>query len=696
VKPTHATAPPARGRRIGRFLVTTLVSDGRHTTVLQARDERSGAFVSLKSAGSGIGEERLERERRLLTLLGAAGHAAPALVAETDADTEGCLAATWLQGADARIIAAELRDAADRGALADLLRAVAVAYASLHARGVLHGQVHPRHVLADGGGGVRIIDLSMGAAVTWGPQSDGVETRLSALSAPEQARAILVGERPPLTAASEQYSLAALLYILATGRSYAPLRLRRQDLPGDVVNLAPLAFAERDVKPWPELEAALGRALSKDPARRFRSVAELGDALAAAAADTGGRHRSRAPRASSGLARIAVEFRRAAADPGAIAAMPAPTCSINVGAAGVAWTLARIGELTGDDDAINDAERWLTMAEARRHDRDAFADRDASAGATIGVISPFHRESGLAVAQAQLAAAVGDAGRHQAALDDFRAATTARCDSLDATLGRSSVLIVAAVLRRRADPSWEATRRLERHGDELSAAIWQEAPTASIGCNGIAHGSAGLAYAAMAWAGVRGIAPPEQVRDVLESLAGLAEPWERGLRWPIARPGLPGSDAFSPGWCHGIAGHVFLWNLAHATYGDDVHADLAERAAHTLAGPVGVSSLCCGSAGVAYAALSRYRHTGVRRWLTLATRVAEGSVARDAVASDATSPLSLYKGHAGLALLAIELEAPERAAMPLFEADAAPPPNPGWSGGKVGTASPVAAAAVGP
>lgn len=667
-----AIVAPARGRRIGGFTVTALVSDGRHTTVLQARDERSGAFVSLKSARSGVGEELLEREQHLLALLGPGGHPAPALVREIGADTEGWLAASWIQGADVRVAAAELRDAADRGALAGLLRAVAAAYASLHARGVVHGQVHPRHLLADVGGEVQIIDLSMGATVTAGPGPGRAETRMSALSAPEQARAILVGQRPSLTAASEQYSLAALLYILATGRSYAPLRLRRQDLPGDVVSLAPRAFADHDVKPWPELEAALGRALSKDPARRFASVAELSGALAGAPTGAGVRHRARAPRSSSALARMLVDFRRAASGPGGIATMSAPTCSINLGAAGVAWTLARIGELTGDHDAFDDAERWLAMAEARSHEPDAFADGDATASAAIGPISPFHCESGLAVARAQLAAAVGDARRHQAALDDFRTATSAPCDSLDATLGRSSVLLVAALLRHRADPSWEATRRLERHGDELSAAIWREAPTASMSCNGIAHGRAGLAYAAMAWAGVRGTTPPEHVRDALEALAGLAEPWKRGLRWPVAPPGLPGSDAFRSGWCHGIAGHVFLWNLAHATYGDDGDADLAERAAHTLGGPVGVSSLCCGTAGVAYAALSRYRHTGEGRWLALATSLAEGSVARDAVASDATSPLSLYKGHAGLALLAIELEAPDRAAMPLFEAAAAP------------------------
>ena len=44
-----------------------------------------------------------------------------------------------------------------------------------------------------------------------------------------------------------------------------------------------------------------------------------------------------------------------------------------------------------------------------------------------------------------------------------------------------------------------------------------------------------------------------------------------------------------------------------------------------------------------------------------------GGTEADALAGDATNPLSLYKSHAGLALLAVELEQPERAAMPLFE-----------------------------
>jgi serine/threonine-protein kinase len=94
---------------------------------------------------------------------------------------------------------------------------------------------------------------------------------------------------------------------------------------------------------------------------------------------------------------------------------------------------------------------------------------------------------------------------------------------------------------------------------------------------------------------------------------------------------------------------------------------MAERAAWLLGDSAGVSSLCCGTAGQAYAALNHARFTGEDRWRSLAAAIANRAASDSVLAGDATTPLSLYKGHAGLALLAVELECPDRAAMPLFE-----------------------------
>jgi hypothetical protein len=110
----------------------------------------------------------------------------------------------------------------------------------------------------------------------------------------------------------------------------------------------------------------------------------------------------------------------------------------------------------------------------------------------------------------------------------------------------------------------------------------------------------------MMWTQTRRSRPPEGVSRVLEMLETAAEPWERGLRWPLtsAEGLLP--DQFWPGWCHGNAGYVFLRNLARAVYGEDRFATLAERAAWLVDRSPGFTSLCCGSAGQAYALLNQY------------------------------------------------------------------------------------------
>ncbi|HEY1833682.1 MAG TPA: lanthionine synthetase LanC family protein, partial [Solirubrobacteraceae bacterium] len=326
-----------------------------------------------------------------------------------------------------------------------------------------------------------------------------------------------------------------------------------------------------------------------------------------------------------------------------------------------------LGKLTTDAAAFDGAERWLAVAERRGGDEDAFDDGDELTPRTVGLVSPYHNVSGLAAVRALLSEAVGDGIRQQAALDEFRASTQAPCANLDLTLGRSAVLLFAALLYANAQAEWPAAARLGDYGDELSAGIWRDLDNASIAYNGIAHGWAGIAYAALMWSQARDDAPPPQAHGVLDMLAATAEPHRRGMRWPLTPPHGSGGSEYWPGWCHGNAGYVFLWNLARSVYADERFGELAERAAWLIEEPAGITSLCCGSAGQVYALLNQYRSSGDERWRRRALRLAERAVRDGELAGDAPTPLSLYKGHVGVALLAVELEMPECAAMPLFE-----------------------------
>src|SRR3989442_6096986 len=100
---------PARGTQIDRFLVTAPLSEGKHATVVQARDD-DGSFVALKLAKTKVGAELLDREGRLLGTLGAGASPAPRFVGAGSADGRPYCAARWVRGAEVRAVAAELCD----------------------------------------------------------------------------------------------------------------------------------------------------------------------------------------------------------------------------------------------------------------------------------------------------------------------------------------------------------------------------------------------------------------------------------------------------------------------------------------------------------------------------------------------------------------------------------------------------------
>jgi hypothetical protein len=78
------------------------------------------------------------------------------------------------------------------------------------------------------------------------------------------------------------------------------------------------------------------------------------------------------------------------------------------------------------------------------------------------------------------------------------------------------------------------------------------------------------------------------------------------------------------------------------------------------------ASLCYGRAGQGFAALTLYRVTGERRWLTAAHRLDADAVR--AAANEEASAHQLFAGQLGVMLLAVELADPAGAAMPVYEA----------------------------
>jgi serine/threonine-protein kinase len=100
------------------------------------------------------------------------------------------------------------------------------------------------------------------------------------LTEPEYARALLAGSLPPpATPASDQYSVAALVYTLLSGRHYLDFSYGREEMLRQVSEQTPIPLAGRGLSTAGALNAVLMRALEKDPAARFPNMTEMASAF---------------------------------------------------------------------------------------------------------------------------------------------------------------------------------------------------------------------------------------------------------------------------------------------------------------------------------------------------------------------------------------------------------------------------------
>ncbi len=261
----------ALGDRVGPAVLTRLVRALRDSEVWE------GALADGTPVAVKVGDLD-DREAQALRRLAGAG------VPDQLWAAAGRLVLSWVAGAPADLAARALGDPlAAAPARRRLCLAVLDAYARLHAHQVLHGDVHTGNVLVDAAGRVVLLDLGLAVVPGLGPPpraagGDAVE--------PEAASALLAGRPPPqVTVAAEQYAVAALLWRLLTGAAHLDLDPERRAALAQVVGEDPAGLVAAGGAPWPAGEAVLRRALAKEPAARWASVAELRDAFAGSLTD---------------------------------------------------------------------------------------------------------------------------------------------------------------------------------------------------------------------------------------------------------------------------------------------------------------------------------------------------------------------------------------------------------------------------
>lgn len=606
----------------------------------------------------------------------------PRVIAQGVFDGQTYLALSWCTGIPVTQRAAEIRQLNGAAASERLLLLcvnILLAYGDLHERGVLHGDIYPKNILADVDDHIFIVDHGQALRI-----DDAVERargHVPEFCAPEHAEALLHARKePPPGIAGEEYSLGALCYLLLTGQTYLNFSPVRDDMLAQVVSDPPLSFSKIGLSPRQDLEGILHRALAKSPDQRFPTVKAFADALAAVAGPAVDSVAGRMRRGSRDRAEALLKL----LDADDVAGFPLPSgipsCSITFGAAGIAYALYRVACQRGDERLLAAADAWAARAARTASERNAFTHEVLHLpDALIGPASLYYGHSGVPFVQALIANAMGDEAAFLRAISAFVDGAATPCANQDLTLGNAGGLMGCALLIDaigspilHSDVDLPGRRLVDLAQAVLSRLMPDDmqGPFAQSGYLGVAHGSAGLCHAALLWSEVSGKELPARFATHLKTIAAAAEEHGRGLRWPVTKvaPRPSPTSKYMESWCHGAPGYALMWTAAYRVLRDERYLALAEGSAWTAWEAVGeLGHLCCGDAGRAYALLGLFRHTGDEEWLARAFSLAERGV--EACSRDAETRFSLFKGELGTMLLLEDLKVPERASYPLFERD---------------------------
>ena len=266
---------------LGRFRLDERIGAGGMGIVYKGIDTDTQKPVAVKflhEAFAGIADfvKRFQREVQAMRKLSAHPH----LVAILDAGISGgvpYLVMEFLSGKS-------LAELVERGAI-KTARAVQIVQEILegvghaHGSGVVHRDLKPDNILLGDGDAVKILDFGLAKMAAEGATqltTTGLALGTPGYMSPEQARGSPADERADL------YSVGVILYHLVVGQkpfvadsAMAVMRMHMEEPPASPRKVAPEARISA------ALDAAILRALEKDPARRWATAEAFADALAA-------------------------------------------------------------------------------------------------------------------------------------------------------------------------------------------------------------------------------------------------------------------------------------------------------------------------------------------------------------------------------------------------------------------------------
>jgi serine/threonine-protein kinase len=271
-------------RQIGGYRIVMQLGRGGMGEVYLARDVRLERDVAVKVLAEGLADDpgyvrRFEQEAR-----SASGLNHPNIVTIYGVGEQEGIAYIAMELVHGRT----LREMLAAGPLElpqafDLALQLAEALAAAHAAGIIHRDLKPDNVMVTPDGLLKVLDFGIarrerslpGAAETGtacemqtGLTSDGAILGTAGYMSPEQAAG------HPADRASDQFSFAAILYEMLTGRRAFEGRTPAETLAA-IINEAPTPVEQLNAAVPSAIRRILARGFNKDPRARYADTREL-------------------------------------------------------------------------------------------------------------------------------------------------------------------------------------------------------------------------------------------------------------------------------------------------------------------------------------------------------------------------------------------------------------------------------------
>ena len=266
-----------------RYELEELVGTGGMSSVYRAHDRLLDRKVALKVLHQQYSEddEYVERFRREARAVAALSH--PNIVTVIDRGEHGgrqFIVFEYVDGYNLKQVM-EQRGVPPVQTALELAIQVARGLSFAHQNGLVHRDVKPQNVLLNGDGQAKVTDFGIARStdVKQGMTTTGTVLGTSDYIAPEQAQGQAVDEH------TDVYSLGVVLYELLTnevpftGENFVAVAMRH-------INEPPPPIRDKQPDVPPRVEAAVHRAMAKDPSERFQSMADFIAELEACLAET--------------------------------------------------------------------------------------------------------------------------------------------------------------------------------------------------------------------------------------------------------------------------------------------------------------------------------------------------------------------------------------------------------------------------